>query len=102
MARRNPKVDINQPEIVKWLRDRHYSVGLTYMVGNSFPDLVIAKHNENILLEVKYLNGKLSEGQEEFFRNWQGPVFEVRTTRQLESTLRGHFRSKFGNRWVDT
>lgn len=48
-------------------------------MGDSFPDLVIAKYGINALVEIKGKNGKLSPGQLEFKKSWRGFVVVVRT-----------------------
>lgn len=73
------RVDANQKEIVKALRDCGASVFILSDVGMGCPDLLIGKHGFNYLGEVK--DGKkppsgrrLTEHEQKFFNTWQGQV----------------------------
>jgi len=72
--RRRSKVDLNQAEIVKALRERGYSVAHTHMVGEDFPDIVVGNDKTNWLVEIKSKGGELTEGQKEFINEWKGTV----------------------------
>lgn len=70
-----PKVDINQPEIVKQLRDLGYSVLLLNKVKQGCPDILVGKNGKNILVEIKQSGkDKLTEDEKTFFSNWNGQV----------------------------
>lgn len=81
------KVDANQPEIVKALRDVGCCVALTHAIGDGFPDLIACKPfypYELKLLEVK--DGakppsarKLTPDQEAFHAKWKGPIYVVKS-----------------------
>lgn len=71
--------DLNQSQLVRDLRAAHFSVWDCSMLGNGFPDILVARNNLNILVEIKDANGKLSAGQINFAREWKGPVIEART-----------------------
>jgi len=73
------KIDLNQPEIVKALRDAGVSVQSTAGVGKGFPDLVCALGDDMWLMEVKGPKGKLTPDQVEFISAWKGVVHIVRT-----------------------
>lgn len=80
--RRAAKVDRNQAEIVKALRQAGYSVHDTSRLGGGFPDLVVGLHSVNVLLEVKDGDAvpskrKLTKDESEFFDTWKGAVFIV-------------------------
>lgn len=82
--RRRAKVDANQPDIVKALRDVGASVEPLHMVGKNFPDLVVGFRGRNYLIEVKDGEKKpserrLSEGQKEFHESWKGQIAKVET-----------------------
>ncbi len=83
---RAARIDRNQTEIVKGLRDRGYSVFSTARVGHGFPDLVVGAGGINYLLEVKAGPAeKLTPRQEEFFEDWQG---RARVVCSLEEALK--------------
>lgn len=85
--RRAAKVDANQAEIVKALRDAGYSVAITSQLGGGFPDLVVGivrkdGHLSNVLLEVKDgskppSQQKLTDDELAFSDNWHGAVITV-------------------------
>jgi Holliday junction resolvase len=47
------KVDVNQAEIVKTLRQAGADVHILSMVGKGMPDLMVCFNGETILMEVK-------------------------------------------------
>lgn len=88
--RRAARVDANQPEIVKALRQAGATVHPLHMVGGDFPDLIVGHMGVNVLMEVKDgdkapSRRKLSKGQAEFRDGWNGPVVLVT---DVESALR--------------
>ena len=75
--RRAAKVDANQSEIVKALRQIGASVQLLHAVGQGCPDLLVGFRGVNVLIEVK--DGKKppsqrqrTPAQEEWIRTWRG------------------------------
>lgn len=84
------RVDANQKEIVDGLRKAGVSVLITSELGRGFPDLVIAKHGINHLVEIKnpksqYGKRGLNPNQQAFAEWWTGgPVYMVKT---LEEAL---------------
>jgi hypothetical protein len=77
--RRAGKIDANQNLVVKQLRQLGYSVRITSMLGNGFPDLLIGKHNKNYLVELKDgskppSQRRLTDAEVEFIDSWQGTV----------------------------
>ena len=85
--RRRGRTDANQTEIVKVFRKLGFSVAVTSMIGQGFPDIIIGKHKCNWLIEIK--DGKkvlsqrdLTDDEEEFISNWKGSVFLVETIEQ--------------------
>ena len=74
--------DLNHDEVIRDLRMLGFSVIDLHNVGGC-PDLLVGgtlvSHNRNLnfpvnlLVEVKSAGGKLSEGQERFFKEWPGP-----------------------------
>ncbi len=73
------KVDSNQAEIVKALRECGISVHSTASIGKGFPDLIAAKGDKAWLIEVKGPKGKLTPDQETFISEWRGVVHIART-----------------------
>jgi hypothetical protein len=47
------RIDDNQKQIVRFLRDKGVSVSITSATGKGFPDLVCGYRGKNILLELK-------------------------------------------------
>ena len=47
------RVDDNQKQIVKFLREKNVTVAVTSATGRGFPDLVCGYKGKNILLEIK-------------------------------------------------
>lgn len=79
------KVDDNQAEIVKELRDAGYSVEILSSVGLGVPDLLIggvcriSGEPRTWLMEVKGSRGKLTKRQQEWRQSWRGQYAVVRT-----------------------
>jgi len=80
---RRAKIDKNQKQIVRELRDAGYSVICLHTVGNGCPDLAVGKNGITYLVEVKSDAGKLTEKQKAFFCGWQGNAFVARTFDQI-------------------
>ena len=67
------KVDINQKDVVKALRDYGADVFLLHMVGGGIPDLLVCYEEQTILMEVKDgEDKKLTPQQITLFANWKG------------------------------
>jgi hypothetical protein len=79
MLRRNARADPNQKEIVKALRDIGASVTHLHMVGRGCPDILVGFRGRNTLMEIKTKKGKLNKRQREFFDEWRGECWVVRT-----------------------
>jgi hypothetical protein len=82
--RRRARIDANQPLIVKALREAGASVLSLSPMGNGCPDLLVAFHGRNILMEIKdpckvASQRKLTSDETDFHKSWQGPVFVVET-----------------------
>ena len=76
------KIDRNQPEIVKALRDAGATVQILSTVGKGCPDLLVGYNEVNHLLEVKMDDGKLTPDQRVWHAQWNGRVNVVRTAEQ--------------------
>ena len=77
MARKRGRVDQNQKEIVKGLRDEGASVEILSNVGGGVPDLLVGWNGKNFLLEVKstvtnYGRSGLNSMQQDWFSKWNG------------------------------
>lgn len=72
MSKRFAKVDKNQPEIVKELRSRGYTVKHVHELKN-FVDIVVGHKGYNFLFEIKQdKTKKLTPGESKFFEEWTG------------------------------
>lgn len=85
--RRAAKIDDSQTAIVQALRKAGYQVAITSMAGNGFPDLVASCAGFNALLECKDGDKppsarKLTSKQQDFHRDWPGPIAVVETPEQ--------------------
>ena len=77
---RYPKVDKNQKQVVKELRELGFSVALTHMVHKGFPDFVVGFHGLNILIELKSENGTLTKDETVFINTHKGKVIVAYST----------------------
>ena len=80
--RRASKVDDNQTEVVRALRDAGATVALTHTVGMGFPDAVVGFRDVNYLIEIKdgtkpLRDQELTPFQKEFHSAWRGTVHVV-------------------------
>ncbi len=67
------KVDVNQAEIVKTLREAGAAVYILSMVGRGIPDLMVCFNGETILMEIKRdAKAKFTAEQLKFIANWKG------------------------------
>ena len=67
------KVDRNQNDVVKALRDYGADVHLLHMVGAGIPDLLVAYEGHTILMEVKDgPDKKFTPDQIKFIAGWKG------------------------------
>ena len=84
------KVDINQKDIVKALRENNADVFLLHMVGQGIPDLMVAYEGHTILMEVKDGEDKLLTPQQiKFFAAWQGgPLFRVNSVQDALEVIK--------------
>ena len=78
------KVDQNQLEIVKCLEANGCTVLNLSALGQSVPDLLVARHGMQHLVEIKSTKGKLTEKQEVWLSKWNCPVYVLRS---VEETL---------------
>jgi len=76
------KIDGNQTEIVKALRQTGHQVVVLSRVGDGVPDLLVGRAGLWWLCENKADKGKLEPGQVMFIREAQGPVIVARTAQE--------------------
>jgi Holliday junction resolvase len=79
MSKYAKRVDVNQKEVVKALRDSGCSVVHLHECGKGIPDLLVGKDNITYLIEVKRDDkASFTPAQLEFQRTWQGsPVVRI-------------------------
>jgi len=85
--RRAARVDGNQAEIVKALRQIGASVATCHAVGQGFPDICVGYNGDTFLLEIKDPtkpkgDQKLTPSQVEWHKSWRGHVAVVKTVQQ--------------------
>jgi hypothetical protein len=78
------RVDANQKEIVKALRDAGHTVQHLHKVGEGCPDIIVGVkaglRRFNILLEIKEGDGKLTPQQIVWHKDWLGQVATIKNT----------------------
>jgi hypothetical protein len=84
------KVDKNQNDVVKVLRDYGADVYLLHMVGGGIPDLLVAYEGHTILIEVKDgADKKLTPQQIKLFAAWKGSyLFRVNSSEDAIEVLK--------------
>jgi hypothetical protein len=90
---RAKRVDRNQPEIVKALRQYGCSVLHTHTMGEGFPDLIVGHRHSRRIGFVEIKDGKkppsarkLTDPQEKFWTEWDG--FPMAVVTDVDSALR--------------
>ncbi|KAA3633844.1 MAG: hypothetical protein DWQ08_01345 [Proteobacteria bacterium] len=76
------RVDANQREIIRILRDCGVTVQPLHTVGKGTPDLLCGYRGRNVLLEVKDGNrygSRLTDAQQAWHRSWRGQVAVIDT-----------------------
>jgi hypothetical protein len=81
------KIDVNQPAIVKALREAGATVVPTHAVGAGFPDLIAWFNGEVLMIEVKDGDKppsarKLTPAQQRFHDAWPGTIHIVESIEQ--------------------
>ncbi|MCK4621300.1 MAG: hypothetical protein KAT62_03695 [Desulfuromonadales bacterium] len=84
MGRRAAKIDANQPDLVKTMRDMGVSVEITSGVHDGFTDLVIGYGGVTVLVEVKdgsrvLSERKLTKDQTKFHGRFKGAITVIET-----------------------
>ena len=90
--RHHPKLDANQPDIVKALRQAGASVTSLASVGNGCPDLLVGIRNVTTVFEVKDgakppSKRKLTEPERDWHAAWRGSKHIVESVEQALTTL---------------
>jgi len=73
------RVDSNQPEIVKALRDVGATVQHLHTVGAGCPDILVGFRGRNYLMEIKTKDGHVNSRELEWYSSWSGQANVVRT-----------------------
>jgi len=84
------KVDKNQKDVVKALRDYGANVYLLHTVGGGIPDLMVCYADQTILIEVKDgEDKKLTPQQITLFASWKGgPLHRVNSVQESIEVLK--------------
>lgn len=77
MGRYARRVDGNQTAIVRALRSCGCTVQSLARLGDGVPDLLVACHGQNLLLEVKQPGEQLTEKEHDWHQRWPVPVWIV-------------------------
>lgn len=95
--RRAARIDSNQNEIVKHLRDHGASVQILSMVGKGCPDILVGYTNAagirfNYVMEIKDgdkppSQQKLTPDEEKWFEGWQGECSVVNSTYAVDLVM---------------
>ena|ERR1017187_2159849 len=85
--RRRAKIDANQPEIVRALRENGCTVQSLAPMGHGCPDLLVGKDGRNFLLEIKDPNQKpsqrrLTDDEKAWHCAWLGQIAVVETVEE--------------------
>lgn len=77
------RVDANQPEIVRALREIGASVHHLHMVGDGCPDILVGYNGRNYLFEIKATpRARLTPDERAWHENWHGTVHIVTSPEQ--------------------
>ena len=85
--RKYARIDANQPEIVKALRQAGATVTSTATIGKGFPDIAVGFRGTNYLMEIKDGNKppsaqKLTKDERDWITEWRGQVAVVNSIEQ--------------------
>ena len=89
----NARVDKNQKQITKYLRDLGATVQPLHMVGRGVPDLLIGWKGKNILVELKDgslvpSRRKLTDDEKEWHETWRGQAVIANSFDELIKILK--------------
>lgn len=88
------RVDANQPEIVKALRDAGYSVQHLHSIGKGCPDILVGGERLNVLMEIKSGNAQLTPAEIDWHFYWRGQVCTVRSKEEALTVVKSHIRER--------
>jgi len=94
--RRYGRIDANQNEIVKKLRDAHHSVWITSSVGNGTPDLVIGRNGISLPCELKVGKAQLTDDELDWHTEWKGSVAIVHSFEEAVEAMNEQIRRLHG------
>lgn len=81
LHRRNPRRDGNEATIIEVLRRCGWSVQALSIRGG--PDLLLGRHGDTVVAEVKQPKGRLRDAQAAWHEAWRGsPVIVLRTVEE--------------------
>lgn len=89
------KVDVNQKEIVNFIRNYGASVLITSQLKNAF-DILVGYNGFNIIMEIKDglkppSQRKLTKGEQQFKDTWQGGKYHiVKNIIEVEQVLKSY------------
>jgi hypothetical protein len=91
--RRAAKVDRNQPEIVRALRQAGASVQCLHTIGQGCPDLLVYARGDLRLMEIKDglqppSGQKLTHDEQMWHMLWRGPVHIVTSVEEALNALK--------------
>ena len=86
------KVDKNQKDVVKALRDYGAQVHLLHTQGKGIPDIMVCYADQTILMEIKDgVDKKLTPEQIKLFANWiGGPLHRVNSVQEAIEVLKSY------------
>ena len=89
-ARRAAKIDVNQPEIVRQIRELGWSVQHLHTIGKGCPDIMVGAKGKNYLFEIKNpeYDGKLTDDEQEWHDMWRGQVDIAETIDDILEVVR--------------
>jgi hypothetical protein len=84
------KVDSNHAEIIEAFRKLGWSARSTATIGKGFPDAVVGKFGYTTLIEIKdgakpQSKRRLTEDEEEFFKEWRGSLVLIESIQDVIS-----------------
>jgi len=84
-ARRAAKVDVNQPELVKQIREFGWTVQHLHTIGKGCPDIMVGAKGTNYLFEIKNpeYDGELTADEQDWHNDWRGQVAIAETIEDI-------------------
>lgn len=93
------RIDANQPQLVKEVREAGMTVAITSSAGEGFPDIVVGYKGINGLFEIKDPDKPpsataLTPAQEKFHGAWDGQIAKVFTSTEVIAEMRRMARER--------